>query len=75
LTPSTRKEAAPVHSIKFIHNRPTVHQFEAFITTLHSLKFTTADLHFDFVSLVVVTVQLEQMCFSTFNRNVRKRKV
>jgi hypothetical protein len=40
--PATRKKAAPVHNIKFIHNRRTVHQFEpvAFATTLHSLKFT-----------------------------------
>jgi hypothetical protein len=78
--PSTREKAAPVHNIKFIHNCRTVSQYEPleFETTLHSLKFSRADLHFDFVSLVV-TVQLEQQrCFSTFNshgnKNVRERE-
>jgi hypothetical protein len=67
--PSTQKNAAPVHSIKFIHNRDTVRQFDtvAFDTTLHSLKFTAADLHFDFVSLVMM-VQLEQRKKSRYDQ-------
>jgi hypothetical protein len=74
------KKATPVHSIKFIHNRRTIRQFEpvAFDTPFHSLKFTLTDLHFDFLSLVV-TAQPEQRCFSTFNshvaRNVRKNLI